>query len=373
MSRSEPAQRGSAAHEPTARGPAAQDSAAQDSAAGEAAARDPDQPPAGRSDPGDPQAGTADRDQRDLARSRPGRRGSQPRAVGPLRRALRPYLLTLPAVAVTVGILYPFGLAVFYTLFDYSAQKPLPDFVGLQNYTALIQQSDFWHSAWVTLVYAVSTTAVETVLGIAVALLLNRSSLLGRVLERSLILPLMIAPVIGTIMWLLMLDSSVGVVNYLLTPVGLGDVQWLNTPLGAMASAIVIDMWIFTPFVALLVLAGLRSLPREPFEAADVDGASWWFTFRRLTLPMLWPYILVAVIFRFMDSLKIFDVIYTLTQGGPGDATLTLQVRAYQDLILFQRYSGGLTYMVIIWAVVFVATRLLVRLFGKAQSRAAGV
>lgn len=296
-----------------------------------------------------------------------------PPVVPPWRRTLRPYLLTLPALAVTVGILYPFALAVFYTLFDYSAQKPFPDFVGLDNYAALMRQSGFWHSAWVTLVYAVATTTVETLLGIGVALLLNRSSLLGRVLERSLILPLMIAPVIGTIMWSLMLHPAVGVVNHLLRPVGLGDVQWTNTPLGALLSAITIDVWIFTPFVALLVLAGLRSLPREPFEAADVDGAGWWFTFRRLTLPMLWPYVLVAVIFRFMDSLKIFDIIYTLTGGGPGDATLTLQVRAYLEAILYQRYSTGLTYMVIVWAVVFVATRLLVGLFGKAQSRAAGV
>ena len=96
------------------------------------------------------------------------------------------------------------------------------------------------------------------------------------------------------------------------------------------------DVWIFTPFVAILVLAGIRSLPREPFEASSVDGASWWYMFRRLMLPMMWPYILVAVIFRFMDCLKVFDAVFVLTAGGPGLATRTLQIGAYEDSITFQ-------------------------------------
>lgn len=306
------------------------------------------------------------------ATAAPEQKKRQVSAVSPRRRALRPYLLVLPSLLLTIGILYPFGLGLFYTFFDYAATNPQPDFIGLQNYVGIFTNSEFWQSAWVTLRYAAGATLVETVLGVGIALLLFRGSTSGRILERLLIVPLMIAPVIATIMWSLMLQPSVGVINYLLSPFGLGGVEWTDSPRGALLSAILIDVWIFTPFVALLALAGLRSLPRDPFEAAAVDGAGYWFTFRKLTLPMLWPYILVAVIFRFMDSLKMFDVIYALTRGGPGDSMMVLQVRGYQEAILYTNFSIGLTYTIVIWAAVFIATRLLVGAFGRAQARAAG-
>jgi multiple sugar transport system permease protein len=295
------------------------------------------------------------------------------RAVPRWRRGLRPYLLIVPALLLTGGILYPFGLGLYYTLFDFSASKPRPDMVGFDNYRTVFTQEAFWNSAWVTVLYAVGAAAVETVLGVAVALLLHRSSLVGRILEKILILPLMIAPVIAAIMWKLMLQPSVGVINHLLKPFGLGGVQWTDTPTGALLSSIAVDVWVYTPFVAILALAGLRSLPTSPFEAAAVDGARWWYTFRRLTLPMLWPYVLVAVIFRFMDSLKVFDIIYALTEGGPGDSTVVLQIRAYLEAIRFQRYSFGISYTVVLWAVVYLAAMVLVRHLGKIQRRAAEV
>ncbi|MFJ8074916.1 carbohydrate ABC transporter permease [Streptomyces sp. NPDC096176] len=295
------------------------------------------------------------------------------RSVPGWRRSLRPYLLIVPALLVTGGILYPFGLGLYYTVFDFSASKPVPDVVGLENYRRIFAQSAFWDSARVTLLYAVGAAAVETVLGVGVALLLHRSTLVGRVLEKILILPLMIAPVIAAIMWKLMLQPSVGVINYLLKPFGLGGVQWTDTPTGALLTSIAVDTWVYTPFVAILALAGLRSLPSSPFEAAAVDGATWWFTFRKLTLPMLWPYVLVAVIFRFMDSLKVFDIIYALTEGGPGDSTVVLQIRAYLEAIRFQRYSFGISYTIVLWAVVYIAAMVLVRYLGRINSRAAEV
>ncbi|MET9662959.1 sugar ABC transporter permease [Streptomyces sp. NPDC006510] len=295
------------------------------------------------------------------------------RAVPAWRRSLRPYLLIVPALLLTGGILYPFGLGLYYTVFDFAASRPQPDLVGVENYRRIFTQPAFWDSARVTVAYAVGAAAVETVLGVAVALLLHRSSLVGRVLEKILILPLMIAPVIAAIMWKLMLQPSVGVINHLLEPFGLGGVQWTDTPTGALLSSITVDVWVYTPFVAILALAGLRSLPASPFEAAAVDGAGWWFTFRRLTLPMLWPYVLVAVIFRFMDSLKVFDIIYALTEGGPGDSTMVLQIRAYLEAIRFQRYSFGISYMIVLWAVVYLVTMVLVRYLGRIQNRAAEV
>ncbi|MGH3625930.1 MAG: carbohydrate ABC transporter permease, partial [Sciscionella sp.] len=169
--------------------------------------------------------------------------------------------------------------------------------------------------------------------------------------------------------WKLMFNPSFGILNHAL---GLGhDYNWLGKD-NALYSALLVDAWIYTPFVAILVLAGIRSLPKEPFEASAVDGAGPIYMFRRLMLPMIWPYILVAVIFRLMDCLKIFDIIYVLTTGGPGTATTTLQINAYEDSIQNLNYSRGATYMVVLWLIVFIVARLLVMLLGKAQRRAAG-
>ena len=289
------------------------------------------------------------------------------------RRGARPYLLVLPALLLTIGILYPFVQGVIYSLQNFRATRPDPEFIGLRNYERILTDDKFWHSAWVTAQFALAATVVETLLGVAVALLLARSTRVGSFLERFLILPLMVAPIIATIMWRLMMQPSVGVLNYLLRPLGLGGLAWTDSPAMAIFSVVLIDVWIYTPFVALLVLAGLRSLPRAPYEAAAVEGAGFWFTFRSLTLPMLWPYILVAVIFRFMDSIKVFDVIFALTGGGPGDATMALQIRAYQEAIPFSNFSLGITYMVILWAIVYLTTRALIAVLGRAQTRAAGV
>jgi multiple sugar transport system permease protein len=296
-------------------------------------------------------------------------RGGAPPVVPGWRRRLRPYLLSVPAVAIIIGILYPFFIGVYYAFLNYSAVNPNPVLVGLSNFANVLSDSEFWHSVRVTVLYAVVATALETVLGVAIALLLNRSSIIGRIFERVLILPLMIAPVIAAVIWKLMFNPQFGVLNHVL---GLGSTfDWLSRD-RALWSTILVDAWIYTPFVAILVLAGVRSLPKEPFEASDVDGANWLYMFRRLMLPMMWPYILVAVIFRFMDCLKIFDIVFVLTAGGPGDVTRTLQVGAFQDSITNLNYSRGSTYMFLLWIIVFATARYLVSVLGKAQRRAAG-
>ena len=309
-----------------------------------------------------------DRDTRARRRQGP-RRGGRPPKVPTWRRKLRPYLLSVPALLITVGILYPFVLGAYYAFLNYAAVRPNPVFVGLDNFKTVLSDPIFWTSVRVTAIYALVATAVETVLGVGIALLLNRSSLIGKVFERVLILPLMIAPVIAGVIWRLMFNPQFGILNHVF---GLGSTfNWLSTKT-ALWSVILVDIWIFTPFVAILVLAGIRSLPKEPFEASDVDGASWFYQFRRLMLPMMWPYILVAVIFRFMDSLKIFDHVFVLTAGGPGTTTRTLQIGAYEDSIINLNYSIGSTYMFLLWALVFLTARYLVSVLGKAQKRAAG-
>lgn len=292
-----------------------------------------------------------------------------PPVVPAWRRKARPYVLSVPAVAIIVGILYPFGLGVYYTILNYAATNPLPSFVGLENFRSVVTSGEFWGSVRFTLIFAVLATGVETVLGVGIALLLNRSSLIGRIFEKVLILPLMIAPVIAGVIWKLMFNPQFGILNHIF---GLGSTFDFLSRERALYSIVLVDLWIYTPFVAILVLAGIRSLPREPFEASDVDGANWFYMFRRLMLPMMWPYILVAVIFRFMDCLKIFDIIQVLTAGGPGSATRSLQVGAFEDSIINFNYSRGSTYMFILWALVYVAANYLVKALGRTQRRAAG-
>jgi ABC-type amino acid transport system permease subunit len=179
----------------------------------------------------------------------------------------------VPAVAIIIGILYPFVLGIYYSFLDYSATNQSPALVGLKNFQNVVSDPNFWHSVLVTVEYAVVATGVETLLGIGVALLLNRASRIGRFFERLLILPLMIAPVIAATVWKLMYNPQFGVINYML---GLGRFDWLSKDT-ALWSSILVDLWIYTPFVAILVLAGIRSLPKErrlvvhvpPADAAD--------------------------------------------------------------------------------------------------------
>lgn len=285
------------------------------------------------------------------------------------RRRLRPYLLSLPAVAIVIGILYPFVVGAYYAFLNYAAVNPDPVFVWFANFRSVLGDEIFWSSVRTTAVFAVGATLLETLLGVGLALLLNRSSIVGKIFEKVLILPLMIAPVIAGVIWKLMFNPQFGILNHVF---GLGSTfDWLSKS-NALFSVILVDIWIFTPFVAILVLAGIRSLPKEPFEASEIDGAGWFYMFRKLMLPMIWPYILVAVIFRFMDNLKVFDHIYVLTAGGPGVATRTLQIGAFEDSIINLDYSRGSTYMLLLWILVFITARILVGVLGKAQRRAAG-
>jgi multiple sugar transport system permease protein len=286
----------------------------------------------------------------------------------------RPYLIALPALLVLIGILYPFLTAVYYSLTAYALNQPgsVDRFVWFRQYQRMFTDNDFLYSTGVTLLYAVLSTGIELTLGLVVAMLLNRESRLAKILQLTLIFPMMIAPVIGTLVWKMMMQPSVGILNPMLNAVGLPSLQWAAVPESALFSVVLIDVWMFTPFAALILLAGLRSLPQEPFEATRVDGASFWFTFRNLTLPMLTPYIIIVVLFRFMDSLKMFDIIFAMTEGGPGNTLMTYQLTAYRTSIQFQKLAQGLPYALVLYAIVYLSSQFLVKWWGRAQRRAAG-
>lgn len=292
----------------------------------------------------------------------------------PLSVRVRPYLIALPALLVLIGILYPFLTAVYYSLTAYTLNRPgsQDTFVGLRNYWRMVTDSDFLYSTYITFAYALLSTGIELGLGLVIAMLLNRESRLAKILTPTLIFPMMIAPVIGTLIWKMMMQPSVGILNPMLEAVGLPALQWAAVPETALMSVVLVDVWMFTPFAALILTAGLRSFPNAPFEAARVDGASFWFTFRNLTLPMLSPFILIVVVFRLMDSLKMFDIIFAMTEGGPGNTLMTYQLTAYRTSIQFQRLAQGLPYAILLYIIIYITSQYLIKAWGRAQRRAAG-
>lgn len=285
------------------------------------------------------------------------------------RNKYLPYLIILPALALTLPVLYPFGQSIYYSLTNYSLTNPNLKFVGFDNYVWQFTSPDFWNSVKVTFIYTFSAVGIEVLLGLVIALLLNQETFLARIFRPLLLLPLMIAPIIGTLMWKLMMSPEFGVLNYFLSFFGARHFQWAASANSAMFSVVLIDVWMFTPFVALLLLAGLRSLPAAPFEAAMVDGASKWFTFKTLTLPMLTPFILVSVVFRLIDSLRQFDIIFGMTKGGPGSTLMNFQVSAYTNTFTYTSVADGTTVMVVNWVIIYSISMFLVMFWRKSQAR----
>lgn len=292
----------------------------------------------------------------------------------PLSVRIRPYLIALPALLVLIGILYPFLTAVYYSFTGYALNRPGSqyDFVGLRNWSRMFTNADFFHATYITFAYAFLATGLELTIGMAVAMLLNRESRIARIFQPVLIFPMIIAPVIGTLIWKMMMQPSVGILNPLLNRVGLPSLEWAAVPETALFSVVLVDFWMFTPFAALMMLAGLRSFPNAPFEAARVDGASFWFTFRNLTLPMLSPFIIIVVVFRLMDSLKMFDIIFAMTEGGPGNSLMTYQLTAYRTSLQYQRLANGLPYALLLYLIIYLSSQWLIKAWGRAQKRAAG-
>jgi multiple sugar transport system permease protein len=278
-----------------------------------------------------------------------------------------PYLLLLPALAILVSLIIPFLIGVYWSLTDYKLTSTLPkQFIGLRNYQTLLQDAAFWNSMRVTLTYCVIALLIELPLGLAVAVMLNRDHPIVRFFRAVMILPLMMPPVVGALMWKSMMTPD-GILNYLLAMVGIGPLQWLGSVQLALPSILLIDIWLYTPFAALVLLAGLQALPKEPFEAARVDGASPWVAFRTLTVPMLLPFLIIVGAFRGIDSLKIFDLIYATTQGGPVDVTNTLAISTYFQAIRWTNFGTAMSYAIVLWAMCYILAFILIRRWRKAM------
>jgi len=291
----------------------------------------------------------------------------------PLSARIRPYLIVAPALIITIGIMIPFAMAIYYSLTSYSFRLPDYSFVGLRNWFRMFQAPEFWRAVWVTLRYASFSTGIEMLLGLGIALLLgNLNNRFSRIMRVALIFPLMVAPVIATIIWQLMLNSSVGIVEKFLNVFGVYNFPWAASHSTAMMTAVMIDVWVNCPFIIVLILAGLQSLPKSPFESAKIDGGSAWFNFRRLTLPMLKPYIYIALLFRLMAALQEFSIIFALTKGGPGDTLMNISITAYNTGFQFNKFGASLPYILFLWVVIYILAKQIAQRWQAAQRQASG-
>lgn len=288
------------------------------------------------------------------------------------RRAL-PYLLSLPALLVCIGILVPFGTAVFYSLQRYRLSQPWNRGMNWgENYLNFLSDPDFWNTLQVSLTYAFLTVGLELLLGLGIALLLQRRTRLNNFISIMLLMPLMTAPALAALMFKLMTNPNFGIFSYFMQVIGFPDFRWGSDPSTALFTVVMVDIWVYTPFMMILLLAGLRSLPTQPFEAAALDGVPRLQQFWRITLPMLMPYILTASLFRLLDSIQQFDIIYALTQGGPGDTLMVFQVEAYLNFFQSTNIGRSAALMMILWAITFFLSNLFIKNWLRLRERARG-
>ena len=282
-------------------------------------------------------------------------------------------LFVAPAliVVLVVGVLP--GLFLYITsLFDYDRGTPFSsaEYVGLDNYIRLLSGEDtnFWPAVGVTLLFLVGSTITTVVLGTILALLLDRVTFGRGFFTSFLLIPLVMAPVMAGLIWRLIFNDLYGVLNAILAPFGLQQ-SWLGSPPLAFISVLLVETWQWTPFVALILFAGIRSLDPRPREAAKLDGANGFKVFRHITFPMLQPIFGLVVALRLIDAIKIFDTPFALTQGGPGKATETLGLMVFHYGLYTSGWIGRASAIaVLLLILVAIVANIVTRYLKKAES-----
>jgi multiple sugar transport system permease protein len=272
------------------------------------------------------------------------------------------WIYTLPAVLfVLLMMLFPIIYTVRISFFEWSMSATTPPkWVGLSNYLALLQDNRFWHAVGSTFYFTIAALVAEVILGIAIAVLLSRNFRGKNLVKTVFLLPMVATPVAMGLVWMLIYEPTIGIANMMLKSLGLKPLLWLASPNQVIPSLIIVDIWEWTPMIALIVMAGIATLPSDPYEAADVDGANGWTKFVAITLPLLRPTIIVAAMLRLIDVLKTFDIIYATTQGGPNFASETLNLYGY--VLGFQYFKLGMasSLLVIFFALVMGLTLLMI-------------
>jgi len=278
-------------------------------------------------------------------------------------RGRTPALLSLPSIILVLFIaIYPILFAFATSMTNRRLNTSEFHFIWFTNYVDMFTSNLFWHALWTTVKYTGVAVGLEMLMGFGLALLLNQA-LRGRTLFRIIMLiPLMLPPATGALMWKSLLDPANGWINYALRQIGINAPAWLGSTQTALWSVVGIDVYHYTPFVALILLAGLQSIPRLQYEVAEVDGASTLQTFRMVTLPQIKPTIFLVLLFRLVLSLNSYDVIQVATNGGPVDATTTLSFQAVQTGFRYYAFGQAGAYCIFLFLVIFIISK---NLFGR--------
>lgn len=286
------------------------------------------------------------------------------------RETVLAWLLCSPALlAITAVGLFPLGWTVWESLHVHDLRMPwrgIP-FAGLANYAEALGDGRFWAALAHTLCFTAVSVALELVLGLALALALH-GAFAGRGLARTAaLIPWAIPTVIAALVWRFLFEGPGSPVNALLLATGISESApvWFGDAILAWVPIVLADVWKTTPFVALLLLAGLQTIDPALVEAARVDGASGWQVFRQLTLPLLRPAIMVALVFRSLDALRVFDLIYVMTSGGPGTATEPIALLTFTSLLQNLRFGYGSALSVVVFSVTFALAWLYIRIAGR--------
>jgi ABC-type sugar transport system permease subunit len=284
------------------------------------------------------------------------------------------WLLVSPALATILLVaLFPLGWTVWESLHQHDLRMPWlgRPFVGIDNYLAILRDARFWGALGHTAFFSIVSVSLELVLGLLLALAMNRAFRLRGLLRATVLVPWSIPTVSAALLWRFIFDSQAGIANAVLVDVGVlrHPIVWFVKASTAWVPIILADVWKTTPFVALLLLAGLQSIDAELYEAASTDGASVWWQLRHITLPLLKPAILVALIFRTLDAFRVFDLIYVLSGGGPGTSTEPVALYTFNALLQNLEFGYGAALSVIVFLLTFGLALMYIRGLGLELGR----
>ncbi len=257
--------------------------------------------------------------------------------------------------------IYPLVHSLRLSFTDLTAAAGTGRFVGLENYRFLFSDPQFWNAAMNSAIMVGLGVTIQVVAGVALAMFFNLNLRGAWIVRGILILPMLMTPIVVGVMWRALLNPDWGLVDWAITSIGLSPPDWLGSVRMAIVTLVLVDSWQWTPFVFMIVFARLQALPQDVFEAAEVDGAGPWTTFRRITLPMLMPAIVFAAVFRAVDAFRAFDLIYGLSYGGPARGTTTLAFFAFQNGFQFQNYGYAAAVAYAMLIVLAVGTTVLFR------------
>lgn len=282
-----------------------------------------------------------------------------------------PYMFLLPALAVILlAMLFPVVYGLGLSLFDWALRdiRVAPVFRGLGNYVELFKSEYFYTNIRVTLIFTLTVTVSEIVVGLILALLLEQKMAGLRIFRTIFVLPIMVAPVVVGVVWRYLYDPSFGMINYFLSVLGIEARMWLSEPQLALPSIIVADIWQWTPFVFLLLLAGLQGVPKDLLEAGMIDGTNYLQNLLHIKLPVIQPIIIVTAALRLIDAFRSLVVVYIMTFGGPGKSTELLSMAVYKTAFISQRLGLASAIAVILLAIIFLVT-LFVFFTSRSESR----